>query len=776
MKSVCIFLLLFSCLNCYGQWEPINPGAGGQVQDVVGDPNRKGRLILASDMEGIYESLDYGASWHVKGSLHQNRVYAVAFAKKNVSKLFVGTLYGLEVSNDGGNTFKLISKTKRKSIGAIAVNPDNENIVIAGVGWRDDYDFSSTFGLQQNAKGELYRSKDGGATWDLVNFDDDASSDRNTFTIQFDPTNSKNVYIGTGKGVFKSADGGANWTKFAGPINTFKNKGVALTPNGKFIYAAYTTDGNKGHIYASPTSKIDWQKVTAGTGEALGEQDYWYPEVDSRSIGKEHKVIVGLQGTREGLFEGTFAWEENTIKSYVWKKIWEGIDGYDNGWDNASPNPRYVHYTPESWDRAIWSTTCQTMFEGKLNGNRYEWQNKYSIPNPTIKVSQWNTEWPTYSSRGTESTYSYDIATHDNYVIQGTADNGAMESWDYGFSWSNIQHRLSNPPLSDVQAVDIAMSGNMPIVLAQMTSGYGGSGISSGLYAKKLSFHSPSDNWLLLAGGSNSLGLPSGVLRDIAVSPAKKDLVFAFSTGNGMWIMDDIGWDYSEAEQGRNASWTKISSGVANEIHSVKKIAPHPTNPDIVYLNGTGSGVQGVFRGEKTGETWVWTKIYNGFGWDSEISVWENKGQVYLFFSGASLELGGDGNNFIGALSLDDGVTWKTVMTEKIAKSLRTNDWYDAVSDDFKFQNKGGTAGYKNQIIMNYYDHRQQKAYGIYKGIIDGTGNVSWKDFTADIPFGGLTSVIVRDFRGTPYVYGTTAGAGAWRRPLESKYPSDTPK
>ena len=262
-KTTLIILLLLFCSLSYGQWQSINPGAGGQVQDIVGDPNVDGRLILASDMEGIYESLNHGESWHVKGNLHQNRAYAVAFANGNPSKLFVGTLYGLEVSNDGGNTFTLITDTKRKSIGAIQVDPNNDDIVIAGIGWRDDYDFSDTFGLQDNAMGELYRSEDGGTTWTMINFDSDATSDRNVFSINFDPTNGNNVYIGTGKGTFKSTDAGLTWSKIDGPENTLKNKGLSLSPNGKIIYAAYTTNGTRGHIYVSPTSAINWQKVTA---------------------------------------------------------------------------------------------------------------------------------------------------------------------------------------------------------------------------------------------------------------------------------------------------------------------------------------------------------------------------------------------------------------------------------------------------------------------------------------------------------------------------------
>ena len=57
--------------------------------------------------------------------------------------------------------------------------------------------------------------------------------------------------------------------------------------------------------------------------------------------------------------------------------------------------------------------------------------NKYSIPNDKIKVAQWNSAWPTYSSRGTQITYSYDVAVDSDCITQGQVGNGAMEIWDY---------------------------------------------------------------------------------------------------------------------------------------------------------------------------------------------------------------------------------------------------------------------------------------------------------------------------------------------------------
>ncbi len=760
---LCIATLLWGYAQA--QWQPINPGAGGQVQDVVCDPNQSGRLFLASDMEGIYESTDHGESWHPKGHLIHNRVYAVAIAKGNSNKVVVGTLYGIEVSNDGGEHFTLVNDSKRASFGAVAIHPTNSNIIIAAHGWRDDYDFIGHFSFAEKGKGEIFRSTNGGQSWSKITYDSNTGTDRNVYSVQFDPNNPSTVYLGGAKGVFKSTNSGQSWSKINGPSGTQKNRGVSISPNGQTIYACYSTSGNNGHVYASATNSISWKNLTSG----VGALDYWYPEVNERSTGNNHSVIVSLQAGRQGLYKANVNWSGSNYTNNQWNIIWQGTSGYDNGWDNAPPNPRFVHFTPASWPEAIWSTTNQTIFQGINQSGGYQWNNKYCTPNYNFQVYHWGAPWPTYSGRGTESTYTYDIAVHENYVIQGQADNGLMESWDNGVSWSNVRHRVDGN-LSDVQAVDIGEAYGVPTVVAQATQGYGGFAASGQLYVKKLETHSPSDQWLKIAGGNDFLGgLPNGVLRDVAVAPAKPSRVFMFSTGYGMYMLDDLGWGINEVENGRQAWVTKISNGVADNTSSVKKIAPHPTNPDIVFFNATG-GSQGVYKGVKTGSgnaDWTWTKIYNGSGWDAEINCWEHNGKVYLFYGGQSNENGGDGSNFIGAISTDEGQSWQVVFNRTQAMNIKNNDWYNTVSSDYRFTSKGGFVGFDNHIIFPYYDHRMQKSYGVFYGTIAANGSVSWQDWTGDLHFAGLTSAIVKENEGKRYLYVSTAGAGAWRRPID---------
>jgi hypothetical protein len=95
-----------------------------------------------------------------------------AIDPKNSDRVYVGTLYGLHISDNGGDTYRFIATTRNKSIASIAIDPNNSDKIIAAPGWRDDYDFIHTLGEQQNGKGEVFLSEDGGDTWNKYTFDE----------------------------------------------------------------------------------------------------------------------------------------------------------------------------------------------------------------------------------------------------------------------------------------------------------------------------------------------------------------------------------------------------------------------------------------------------------------------------------------------------------------------------------------------------------------------------------------------------------------------------
>ena len=247
MLFVCLSLLCAAPTRAQSpQWEEINPGAGGQVQDIVPDPTTKNRVFLASDMEGIYQSLNNGESWKPLGSLLHNRVYSVTVDPNNAKKIYAGSLYGLEISTDNGNTFGLVEATRGVSINVVAVKPNDSRVALAGVGTRDDLgNFANTFGLGENGPALLYRSREDGSGWDKITLTTGDDTQRAVYTIQFDPTNPNIVYAGAYKGIFKSTDSGRNWSRISSPGGA--GYGVAVTPNGQYLYGIWLFPRGQPH-------------------------------------------------------------------------------------------------------------------------------------------------------------------------------------------------------------------------------------------------------------------------------------------------------------------------------------------------------------------------------------------------------------------------------------------------------------------------------------------------------------------------------------------------
>ncbi len=769
LSGLMMALLLFiSPLRA--QWVSINPGAGGQVQDVVCDPSQKGTLYLASDMEGVYKTTDNGKHWHMTGKLVHNRVYSVAVSPQKSDHLFVGTLNGLQTSTDGGEHYQFVSQSYYKTYGAITVNPLNPQQIVAGFGWRDDYDFVHFFGQKKEGRPEILVSNDGGKSWNIQYLDQAELSDKNIWNIVFHPQRPQECYISTASGIYVSKDDLKTWTRLPSPDPTLVNRGLSISPNGKILYTVFANNDKNGFPYAMALAEGKWMKIATGRSLALKELQWWYPEVDPRSTGDVHQLILSLEGNRDGLFEGTIEWDGNELKTYDYNLIWQGTDGYDFGWDMADPNPRYVHYTPASWERAIWSTTNENMFEGvRMNDGTYQWNNKYCDPHYENMVTFKGKKYPTYSGRGTESTYTYDIVIDKNYVIQAQGDNGLMESWDYGKSWSNLAHRQDSMlNLSDVQAVAIAEINGQKAVVAQATGGYGGFAVDGKLYYKILNHYSPQDKWQFLGGGKDHvLGLPDGVYREINVDPQHPERLYAFSTNHGMYLIDNL----SEAVNNPNYKAQKISNGIVDRVLTAKTISVDPNDENTLYFTGT-SGLVGVYKGQKKGDQWKWERIYKGGNWESEVCAWDRQGKTMLVYEGQPCDLKQRGCDFVVELSEDGGENWKTVFTKAQAFALRAdkNDaWYPVIKDDMVIQSKGGLMAYENRLLVNFYNHRHQNGIGLFMGTIHDDGTIDWEDISGDLHYLGVTSGRVYQRDGQDFYYISTPGAGAWYRPLPKR-------
>jgi hypothetical protein len=113
MKTALIifFLLNFTFVQLSAQWMNANPGAGGQLQHVVCDPNITGRMYLCSDMEGFYVSDDFGDHWTYKGwEAPFSDIFNVAVEPGNSSRLYLTSPHGLAITDNAGDSWQIVTR------------------------------------------------------------------------------------------------------------------------------------------------------------------------------------------------------------------------------------------------------------------------------------------------------------------------------------------------------------------------------------------------------------------------------------------------------------------------------------------------------------------------------------------------------------------------------------------------------------------------------------------------------------------------------------------
>jgi photosystem II stability/assembly factor-like uncharacterized protein len=203
----------------------------GRLDDIEGAEKDPMTMYLGFATGGLWKSTDAGNHWNsLFDEMPVTSIGDIAIAPSDPNIVYVGTgepnnrqsssigggVYG---TRDGGKTWTNLGLEETQSIGRIAINPVNPDIVyVAAVG--------HLFG--SNPERGLYKSIDGGKNWKLVKFID---NDTGFNDVQIDPVNPKVLYAssyqrrrtwwgvnggGPGSGLWKSMDAGETWTKITG--------------------------------------------------------------------------------------------------------------------------------------------------------------------------------------------------------------------------------------------------------------------------------------------------------------------------------------------------------------------------------------------------------------------------------------------------------------------------------------------------------------------------------------------------------------------------------
>jgi photosystem II stability/assembly factor-like uncharacterized protein len=299
-------------------WRMLGPFRGGRVDAVSGAPGRPYEFYFGSVNGGVWKTVNAGRTWMpVFDSQPVASIGALAVAPSNADIVYVGSGesslrdsvgYGNGVykSTDAGKTWTHLGLADTQHIGKVAVDPRNPNVV-----------FVAAIGHFYGAHPErgVYRSKDGGSTWQKVLYKNDSVG---AIDVAIDPVNPQVVYAslwntrrppwyvygpsnGPGGGIYKSTDGGSTWNQLTKglPSEGVGRSGLAISPsNPKIVYAV--VDAKDGGLFRSNDAGATWTKTTGDT-RVWGRG--WYFEkvaVDPKNPEIVYVPNVGIQRSTDG--------------------------------------------------------------------------------------------------------------------------------------------------------------------------------------------------------------------------------------------------------------------------------------------------------------------------------------------------------------------------------------------------------------------------------------------------------------------------------------------
>ncbi len=295
------------------QWRLVGPYRGGRCVAVAGHPTISHTFYMGTTGGGVWKTEDGGISWHniSDGFFKRASVGALAVSQSDPNVIYVGmgesTIRGnvshgdgVYKSTDGGETWTHCGLAATRNIGEVRIHPtDPELVYVAALGHAHG----------PNPERGVYRSKDGGASWEQVL---ERGQDAGGIDLAIDPHNPRVLYTslwvsrrgahamnsgGEGSGLFKSTDGGDSWTDLTRneglPTGTIGKIGIAASPAQRGRVWALI-EAAEGGVFRSDDGGKTWTRLSEDRN--LRQRAWYYTHIFADPQDAETVWVLNVEG------------------------------------------------------------------------------------------------------------------------------------------------------------------------------------------------------------------------------------------------------------------------------------------------------------------------------------------------------------------------------------------------------------------------------------------------------------------------------------------------
>jgi photosystem II stability/assembly factor-like uncharacterized protein len=274
-------------------WQPVGPD-GGTVRSLAIDPQDPDRIFLGTSAGNLYLSTDKGASWSRfarPGNSAEMVLDHIVIDPADPRNIFVaawnaqlpssdGELYR---SKDGGKSWEIVPDLHGKSLRALSIAASDPKILVVG------------------ALDGIYRSRNGGHDWERISPENHAEI-KNVESVAIDPVNPDVIYAGTWHLPWKTEDGGKTWHSIKkGVIDDSDVFSIVIDPSQPANLFISACSG----IYRSESAGEMFRKIQGIPYSARRTRMLQMDPTD-------HNVVYA--GTTEGLWKTTDA-------GVTWKRM-----------------------------------------------------------------------------------------------------------------------------------------------------------------------------------------------------------------------------------------------------------------------------------------------------------------------------------------------------------------------------------------------------------------------------------------------------------------------